>query len=98
MGHWYQSPLAPRIDWVQIMVDLHNAGCTSYRVHISLGVAYTTARHWANGTEPRYGVARALLRLHSRWCGSALTFKRMSEAEVCPDSAIDSVDLVDEAA
>lgn len=71
----------PKVDWTQIMVDLHNHGCTAYRVHITLGVADTTVRNWVKGGEPGYGYGRALLRLHARICGAALTTLRVTEAE-----------------
>ena len=71
----------PRVDWAQIMVDLHDHGCSSYRVHILLGVARCTAENWAKGGEPHYGYGRALLRLHSRFCGAAMTTRRAMEAE-----------------
>lgn len=72
---------APKMDWAQIMVDLYNAGCTTYRVHLCLGVALCTAQNWAKGGEPGYGYGRALLRLHSAYCGAALTTLRCTEAE-----------------
>lgn len=71
----------PCIDWAQIMVDLHNSGCTAYRVHLTIGVALCTSQNWAKGGEPGYGYGRALLRLHSAYCGAALTTRRCTEAE-----------------
>lgn len=71
----------PKMDWAQIMMDLHNAGCTSYRVHRILGAAECTTQNWAKGGEPGYGYGRALLRLHSRYCGAAATTARCMEAE-----------------
>lgn len=71
----------PAIDWVQVMVDLHNAGCSCYRVAIALGIADSTARNWVNGREPGYGYGRAVLRLHARYCGAATTTKRIIEGE-----------------
>lgn len=72
---------APRVDWAQVMADLHNNGCTIYRVSQLLGVADCTARNWSRGGEPRYGYGRALLRLHSAYCGAGLTTLRVTEAE-----------------
>lgn len=63
------------------MVDLHNRGCTAYRVALMLAVAETTARNWVKGGEPGYGYGRALLRLHSAFCGAGLTAQRLQEAE-----------------
>lgn len=72
---------APKVDWAQIMVDLHNNGCTAYRVALTLCVADCTARNWVKGGEPGYGYGRALIRLHSAYCGAALTTRRLTEAE-----------------
>lgn len=71
----------PDMDWAQIMVDLYNAGCTTHRVHILIGCAECTAQNWSKGGEPGYGYGRALLRLHSRYCGAAATTRRCMEAE-----------------
>lgn len=73
--------LPPKVDWAQIMADLHNHGCTAYRVAITLAVADCTARNWMKGGEPGYGYGRALIRLHSAYCGAALTTLRLTEAE-----------------
>jgi hypothetical protein len=71
----------PKVDWVQVMVDLHNAGCSAYKVAIHLDVAENTARHWAKGGEPGYGRARALLLLHTRYLGASTTILRITEGE-----------------
>lgn len=72
---------APEINWAQIMVDLYERGCGANRAASIVGVSEHTARNWMKGGEPGYGNGRALLRLHSRICGSGLTFKRCAEAE-----------------
>jgi hypothetical protein len=72
---------APEIDWAQVMIDLYDRGCNAHRVSIILGVSPCTSRNWMKGGEPGYGNGRALLRLHSRMCGSALTIARCEEAE-----------------
>ena len=72
---------APKIDWAQIMADLNERGCRTYRVSMIMAVSDATARNWAKGGEPGYGYGRALLRLHSAWCGAALTTLRCTEAE-----------------
>lgn len=74
--------IPPRIKWSQIMEDLDNNGCTAFRVARSLGVADCTARNWAKKGEPGYGYGRALLRLHSAYCGAGLTTLRVHEGEV----------------
>lgn len=71
----------PKIDWTQIIVDLYNTGCGVNRIARHLDVAVTTARNWEKGGEPGYGYGRALLRLHSFYCGAALTTKRQAEGE-----------------
>jgi hypothetical protein len=75
------SIIPPKVNWSQIMVDLHNAGCTAYRVHLTLGCSICAALNWGKGGEPGYGYGRALIRLHSRWCGAATTTARLEEAE-----------------
>lgn len=75
------SIVTPKVDWSQIMVDLHDNGCTAYRVALILCVADCTARNWIKGGEPGYGYGRALIRLHSAYCGAALTTLRLTEAE-----------------
>ena len=81
MVHTSSAIYAPEVDWSQIMVDLHNAGCTSYRVARTLGIAYCTAQNWTKGGEPGYGYGRAVLRLHSRWCGAGHTTYRLLQGE-----------------
>ena len=73
---------APKIDWARIVADLLEHHCSGYRVRITLGVADCTVRNWMKGGEPGYGYGRALLRLHSRICGAALTTRRVEEGEV----------------
>lgn len=72
---------APKIKWAQVMRDLDANGCTTYRVAMTLAVSDATARNWAKGGEPGYGYGRALLRLHSAYCGAALTTLRCSEGD-----------------
>lgn len=79
-----ESVRAPKVDWSQIMVDLHNHGCSAYRVSLIIGVAQTTVYNWLKGGQPRYAYGRALLRLHSARCGVALTARRLYEADDCP--------------
>jgi hypothetical protein len=72
----------PKVDWTQIIQDLANKGCSSYRIGLTLNVADCTVRNWRKGGEPGYGKGRALLRLHSSYCGAALTTLRVTEGEV----------------
>lgn len=74
----------PRLDWAQIMVDLHNAGCSANRVASHLGAAQCTAYNWVKGGEPKYGYGRALLRLHAQYCGASITILRQYSI-VTPD-------------
>ena len=74
--------IPPKVDWSRIMADLLEHHCSGYRVRITLGVADCTVRNWIKGGEPHYGYGRALLRLHSRYCGAALTIRRVEESEV----------------
>lgn len=78
-----QDVYAPKIDWRQILADLRDHGCTGYRVSTIMGVAWCTVQNWRDNpkAEPGYGHGRALLRLHSRFCGAALTIRRQAEGE-----------------
>jgi hypothetical protein len=74
----------PRIGWALIVRDLLAAGCSKYRIAAALGVSISTVQVWARisaSSDIRYGYGRALIRLHSRYCGAALTFQRITEAE-----------------
>lgn len=77
----------PKIDWAQVMVDLYDAGCTANRVANHIGVAGCTTANWVKGGEPKYGSARALLRLHSYYCGAALTIRRQLSGDACSSSS-----------
>ena len=72
----------PRINWPQIISDLLLAGCSKYRIAASLGVLVSNVQHWQKTpNDIRYGYGRALLRLHARICGAALTTRRITEAD-----------------
>lgn len=72
----------PHIDWRLVLDDLGRAGCTGYRVASELGASWSTVQNWRKpNSEPGYGYGRALLRLHSRYCGAGLTFLRHTQAE-----------------
>ncbi len=78
----YISP--PVINWQQIISDLHRHGCSQYRIAQHLGVGHSTARAWLHPkSDIGYGFGRALIRLHARYCGAAMTFQRLTEAEDC---------------
>lgn len=85
----YVTIVQPKVDWAQIMMDLHNHGCSVYRVALTLCVDDCTARNWSRGLkggEPGYGYGRALIRLHSAYCGAALTTRRLAEADAAMDT------------
>lgn len=84
----------PRIDWAQIMVDLHNSGCTANRVARHLNVQHCMAYNWAKGAEPRYGSGRALLRLHAYYCGAPLTICRQYTSEAVDSSCYATTNAV----
>lgn len=58
---------APKVDFVQIMVDLYNAGVNPNRVAEYLDIDASTARGWERGREPRYSYGASLLLLHARF-------------------------------
>lgn len=73
----------PKVKWQQILNDLSSHGCTAYRVGKILGVSWSTVQNWRDNpkAEPGYGLGRALLRLHSSFCGAGMTIRRCNEAE-----------------
>lgn len=79
-----QEIFPPEINWRQVVDDLRDHGCTGYRVAQLLNVQWSTVQNWRDNpdVELRYGLGRALLRLHSQFCGAALTTRRLSEGEV----------------
>lgn len=78
----------PKMDWTQIMIDLHDRGIPAYRVALILCVSDTAAYNWMkNGRgvrkrcEPGYALGKALLALHTKVCGADLTTQRISESD-----------------
>lgn len=65
-----------RIDWAQVMRDLKERGCSTLRAAKSIKASQCAAQNWAKGGEPGYAYGRALLLLHSRYCGAGLTIAR----------------------
>lgn len=80
----YEAVLeAPSVNWPQILDDLRDAGCSGYRVAQRLAVEWSTVQSWRECKgDIRYGKGRALLRLHSEYCGAGMTFQRLTEAEI----------------
>ena len=56
------------VDFVQVMVDLYNAGCNAGRVAEHLEIATATAQGWERGQEPKYNNGARLLMLRERYC------------------------------
>ena len=73
----------PKIDWKLILEDLRDNGCSGYRAGKLIGMSWCAIQNLRDkeGAEPGYGNGRALLRLHARFCGAALTIRRQSESE-----------------
>lgn len=72
-----------KIDWARIMAELKAAGCSRYRVALTLGVADASAKNWCAGGEPRYGLGAALLKLYAEKCnGATPPTKTVSEIPV----------------
>jgi hypothetical protein len=68
----------PKVDWAQIMVDLYNHGCTKNRAAKIVGASVCAATNWTKGGQPGHAYGEALLILHGRFCGEALTKLRLS--------------------
>jgi hypothetical protein len=74
--------LPPQINWRQVLDDLRAHGCSGYRVAQEIGVGWSTVQAWKGIKEDiGYGYGRALIRLHSKYCGSAMTVRRLTEGE-----------------
>lgn len=71
-----------RVNWVDVLHDLRDAGFSGYRVAILMGVEWSTLYGWLHdGKEPRHSYGQALLTLHTRHCGPEATQKRQTEAK-----------------
>lgn len=69
------------LPWADIFSDLTGAGCSPYRVSTLIGESWSTVQRWVPGDiEPRDSRSRAILELHSRYCGVELTLQRLMEA------------------
>lgn len=68
-----------RMPWVQILKDLHAAGCTNYRIAAIFGTTVSSVDRWENGSEPRHSYGTALLELHEQICPN-LTQQRHRES------------------
>lgn len=72
----------PQIAWRCLLNDLRANGCSGYRVAQEIGVGWSTVQGWRECKEDiGYGYGRALLRLHAKYCGAALTVQRQYESE-----------------
>lgn len=70
------------LPWRSIFNDLHNAGCSPYRLSLLIGRGWSTVQRWVyDGIEPRESYARAILMIHSRYCGEQATQKRLQESK-----------------
>ena len=70
------------LPWQDIFNDLKEAGCPPYKVSIITGYGWSTLQRWVyNGVEPRESAARAILILHTRYCGEEATHRRSQEAK-----------------
>ncbi len=70
------------LPWQDIFDDLRKAGCPPYKVAIIVGYGWSTLQRWVyDGVEPRESAARAILTLHTRYCGEEITRQRSQEAK-----------------
>lgn len=73
-------PIKPiEIYWPTIIRDLADHGLCYRQQANSIGCEWTTLQRWKNGSQPRFNNGHALLILHSKICGIALTQKRLEE-------------------
>ena len=72
-----------KLNWPAVLDDLKNAGISGYKVSVLLDVSPGTIYYWRSGQrDPQYAIGSALLTLHSRYCGEALTKERQLLAPV----------------
>ena len=67
------------IHWPTIIKDICNSGVTPYRQAQTIDCEWSTFQRWQHGSQPLFKNGHALLILHSRTCGIALTQKRLEE-------------------
>lgn len=70
-----------KLDWTLIFDDLVMHGISPYQVAILIGQGWSSVQRWREGTEPKYSIGVSILRVHSKYCGDALTDKRLAEIQ-----------------
>jgi len=77
----YSDYVFPKVlPWETILEDLKKTGYNAYQVSILVGAKWSSFQNVVN-VEPRDSMARAILKIHSRYCGEELTIQRISEGK-----------------
>lgn len=75
--------LRHRVDWRAVLEDLRGCECSGYRLAALLGIEWSTVQRWLQGSEPRHSYGVAILEVHTRFCGAAMSQQRLCEAKLC---------------
>lgn len=75
------SALPGYVDWAAIVTDIKVALAFDHDSEVCdlINAPRSTFRRWMNGSEPMYGYAEAVLKLHTMACGEAETQKRLAQ-------------------
>jgi hypothetical protein len=69
------------LPWKDIYSDLREAGCNEYHLSEILGKKRSTVEYWfQTGMEPKDSEARAILLVHTRYCGEEKTKIRLNQS------------------
>jgi len=69
-----------KLNWPQIIDDIILTGRSYSDIANLVGVPWSTAQRWRDGSEPMESSGRSLLALHCRCCGEDLTIQRIAES------------------
>jgi hypothetical protein len=70
------------IPWKAVFNDLEQHGCSPGLLHQLLDRPWSSIQRWVyRGVEPKESIGRAILVLHTRYCGEPMTKQRMEEAD-----------------
>lgn len=72
-----------KIHWPTIIDDMRERGISPYRQAKTISCEWSTFQRWKNGSQPLFANGHALLILHSKICGIALTQQRLFEFGNC---------------
>ncbi|SDQ29458.1 hypothetical protein [Paraburkholderia tuberum] len=74
--------LVARVHWLDVLADLRATGVSGYRLTNIMLTSRSTVQSWEKGSEPSHSYGIAILEVHTRFCGEALTAQRVREARL----------------